>query len=171
MLFFTLDFFFIFISINSVFFFGGGGIWTQTIVGRRWGVIASCGIFSIGVALQTASSSIPIFAVGRVFAGMGVGLTSCLVPMYQSECAPFVRFSLSNQFFSFFLSDYKQNQKKTFSSSFFFLDRRKWIRGAVVACYVSFSWPSSTYRCVDRGLTLFGFKSVFFSNGPSPSVY
>ncbi|EGF99244.1 uncharacterized protein MELLADRAFT_40379 [Melampsora larici-populina 98AG31] len=58
------------------------------ILGRRWGVIASCAIFCIGVALQTASTTIPIFAVGRVFAGLGVGLTSCLVPMYQSECAP-----------------------------------------------------------------------------------
>lgn len=26
--------------------------------------------------------------VGRVFAGLGVGLVSCLIPMYQSECAP-----------------------------------------------------------------------------------
>lgn len=60
------------------------------ILGRRWGVIASCGVFCIGVALQTASTTIPIFALGRVFAGLGVGLTSCLVPMYQSECAPFV---------------------------------------------------------------------------------
>ncbi|KAH9815798.1 general substrate transporter [Melampsora americana] len=58
------------------------------ILGRRWGVIASCAIFCIGVALQTASTTIPVFAVGRVFAGLGVGLTSCLVPMYQSECAP-----------------------------------------------------------------------------------
>lgn len=57
-------------------------------LGRRWGVIASCGVFSIGVALQTASTTIPAFAVGRVFAGLGVGLTSCLVPLYQSECAP-----------------------------------------------------------------------------------
>ncbi|EGF99212.1 uncharacterized protein MELLADRAFT_50751 [Melampsora larici-populina 98AG31] len=58
------------------------------LLGRRWGVIVSCGVFSIGVALQAASSSIPMFAVGRVFAGLGVGSTSCLVPMYQSECAP-----------------------------------------------------------------------------------
>lgn len=58
------------------------------ILGRRWGVIAACAVFCVGVALQTASTTIPVFAVGRVFAGLGVGLTSCLVPMYQSECAP-----------------------------------------------------------------------------------
>lgn len=27
----------------------------------------------------------PLFVVGRVFAGFGVGLVSCLIPMYQSE--------------------------------------------------------------------------------------
>lgn len=57
-------------------------------LGRRWGVIAACGVFCVGVALQTASTTVPVFTVGRVFAGLGVGLTSCLVPMYQSECAP-----------------------------------------------------------------------------------
>jgi SP family sugar:H+ symporter-like MFS transporter len=39
-------------------------------------------------ALQTAATDIPLFVVGRVFAGLGVGLVSCLVPMYQSECSP-----------------------------------------------------------------------------------
>ncbi|KAH9815799.1 general substrate transporter [Melampsora americana] len=58
------------------------------ILGRRWGVILSCAIIGVGVTLQSTSSTITIFAVGRVFSGMGVGLTSCLVPMYQSECAP-----------------------------------------------------------------------------------
>jgi MFS family permease len=48
----------------------------------------ACAIFSVGVALQTASTTIPLFVVGRVFAGLGVGVASCLVPMYQSECAP-----------------------------------------------------------------------------------
>jgi SP family sugar:H+ symporter-like MFS transporter len=38
--------------------------------------------------MQTASTAIPLFVVGRVIAGLGVGLVSTLVPMYQSECAP-----------------------------------------------------------------------------------
>ena len=45
-------------------------------------------IFSVGVAFQTAAASMPLFVVGRVVAGLGVGLVSCLVPMYQSECSP-----------------------------------------------------------------------------------
>lgn len=50
--------------------------------------MVSCIIFSLGVALQTGSSNLPTFIVGRFFAGAGVGLVSTLVPMYQSECAP-----------------------------------------------------------------------------------
>lgn len=57
-------------------------------IGRKWGVVAACLIFSIGVAMQAASTAVPLFVVGRVFAGLGVGLVSMLVPMYQSECSP-----------------------------------------------------------------------------------
>jgi sugar porter (SP) family MFS transporter len=57
-------------------------------LGRRLGIVFACLVFSVGVALQTAATAIPVFTVGRVFAGLGVGLVSCLVPMYQSETAP-----------------------------------------------------------------------------------
>ncbi|KAG6902331.1 hypothetical protein C0995_001368 [Termitomyces sp. Mi166 len=57
-------------------------------VGRKWGIIVACLVFVIGVAMQTAATAIPLFVVGRVFAGLGVGLVSCLIPMYQSECSP-----------------------------------------------------------------------------------
>ncbi|GAA95166.1 uncharacterized protein L969DRAFT_53148 [Mixia osmundae IAM 14324] len=58
------------------------------LAGRKLGIQLACIVFSIGVALQTAATKIPLFVVGRVFAGLGVGMVSCLVPMYQSECAP-----------------------------------------------------------------------------------
>jgi len=58
------------------------------ILGRKYGIITACLVFSVGIAMQTASTSMPLFVVGRVFAGLGVGLVSCLVPMYQSECSP-----------------------------------------------------------------------------------
>jgi SP family sugar:H+ symporter-like MFS transporter len=57
------------------------------MVGRKWGIVASCVIFSLGVGLQL-DTNWSTFVVGRVIAGIGVGLVSCLVPMYQSECAP-----------------------------------------------------------------------------------
>jgi len=40
------------------------------------------------VAFQVAATATPLFVVGRLVAGLGVGLVSCLVPMYQSECSP-----------------------------------------------------------------------------------
>ncbi|RAO72336.1 uncharacterized protein BHQ10_008348 [Talaromyces amestolkiae] len=58
------------------------------IIGRRWGLIISNGVFVFGVALQTAATAIPLFLAGRFFAGFGVGLISALVPLYQSETAP-----------------------------------------------------------------------------------
>ena len=88
------------------------------ITGRKWGIILSAGIpFNVGVIMQVAATSQPLFIAGRFFAGMGVGLVSvqgtqspcilrihCItdaatVPMYQSESLP------------------------------------KWIRGFVVGCY------------------------------------
>ncbi|GAA5979624.1 hypothetical protein JCM11641_007891 [Rhodosporidiobolus odoratus] len=57
-------------------------------LGRRYGIFFFLIFFCIGVALQTGAQNLSTFVVGRVFAGLGVGGTSCLVPMYQSECAP-----------------------------------------------------------------------------------
>lgn len=48
----------------------------------------TCIVFSLGVSLQTGAHNFATFVVGRVFAGIGVGLVSTLIPMYQSECSP-----------------------------------------------------------------------------------
>ncbi|KAK9371406.1 general substrate transporter [Lipomyces kononenkoae] len=58
------------------------------MVGRRYSLIASCGVFTIGVLLQCVATAIPLFVVGRVIAGLGVGLISAIVPLYQSEASP-----------------------------------------------------------------------------------
>lgn len=58
------------------------------LVGRRIGMILSSFVFIFGVVLQTAATAIPLFTAGRFFAGLGVGLISMLVPLYQSETAP-----------------------------------------------------------------------------------
>jgi MFS family permease len=58
------------------------------ILGRRWSVVLAVIVFSAGVAMQTAAHAIPLFVVGRIFAGLGVGMVSMLIPMYQSECSP-----------------------------------------------------------------------------------
>ncbi|KAK5146156.1 hypothetical protein LTR04_001108 [Oleoguttula sp. CCFEE 6159] len=61
---------------------------TGDFFGRRYGLIVSVGVFTIGVILQTAATAIPLFVVGRFFAGYGVGMISALIPLYQSETAP-----------------------------------------------------------------------------------
>ncbi|KAI9818286.1 MAG: High-affinity glucose transporter rgt2 [Phylliscum demangeonii] len=58
------------------------------ILGRRYGLIAATAVFTLGVILQTAATAIPMFLAGRFFAGLGVGLISALIPLYQSETAP-----------------------------------------------------------------------------------
>ncbi|OBZ74137.1 putative glucose transporter rco-3 [Grifola frondosa] len=78
------------VSILSAGTFFGAllGAPAADILGRRIGIMSACLVFSLGIALQTGSSNIATFVVGRVFAGLGVGLVSTLIPMYQSECSP-----------------------------------------------------------------------------------
>lgn len=57
-------------------------------IGRRWALIASSWVFNLGVIFQTAATALPLFLAGRFFAGLGVGLISALIPLYQSETAP-----------------------------------------------------------------------------------
>jgi sugar porter (SP) family MFS transporter len=56
--------------------------------GRRITIIAGCVVFLIGVALQTASSSIGLLVAGRLIAGFGVGFVSAVIILYMSEIAP-----------------------------------------------------------------------------------
>jgi sugar porter (SP) family MFS transporter len=57
-------------------------------IGRRFSLIIAVAIFAFGVLLQTLAMHIPILIAGRFFAGLGVGVISVLVPLYQSEMAP-----------------------------------------------------------------------------------
>ncbi|KAI6707992.1 hypothetical protein PZA11_004284 [Diplocarpon coronariae] len=57
-------------------------------LGRRISLIIAVAIFSLGVLLQTVAMTITLLVLGRFFAGLGVGVVSVLVPLYQSEMAP-----------------------------------------------------------------------------------
>lgn len=79
------------VSILSVGTFVGAlsAGYVSDFLGRRWGIIVSALIpFNLGVALQTAATEQTMFILGRFFAGLGVGLISAQVPMYQSETLP-----------------------------------------------------------------------------------
>ncbi|GAA5890416.1 hypothetical protein JCM6882_002913 [Rhodosporidiobolus microsporus] len=57
--------------------------------GRRVGLGIYLLLFAAGVAMQTAAYDVPLFPVGRAFAGLGVGGVSVGVPICQCEvCRP-----------------------------------------------------------------------------------
>lgn len=55
-------------------------------IGRRMGLIASSFVFILGVILQTAATTIPLFLAGRFFAGFGVGLISAMSKLTVTCC-------------------------------------------------------------------------------------
>jgi len=57
-------------------------------IGRRLTIIAGCGIFIVGVILQTASAALGLLVAGRLIAGFGVGFVSAIIILYMSEIAP-----------------------------------------------------------------------------------
>ncbi|QHS72101.1 glucose sensor [Saccharomyces paradoxus] len=56
--------------------------------GRKPTIMLSTAIiFSIGNSLQVASSGLVLLIVGRVISGIGIGIISAVVPLYQAEAA------------------------------------------------------------------------------------
>ncbi len=78
------------VSILSAGTFTGAlaGAPISDILGRRWGMQVALLVFTVGVIMQTATTDLGVFIGGRVIAGLGVGILSTIVPMYQSETAP-----------------------------------------------------------------------------------
>ncbi|RPA89432.1 general substrate transporter [Choiromyces venosus 120613-1] len=56
--------------------------------GRKWAIQIGAVIWIIGSIIQAASQNVGMLVVGRIIAGICVGITSSLVPVYQSELAP-----------------------------------------------------------------------------------
>lgn len=80
-------------TVTSLFIIGAlvGCLFTGVSNGR-WGrlTITHIGsvILSIGATLQAASFGVPQLIVGRVVAGVGLGLVTSNVIVWQSESAP-----------------------------------------------------------------------------------
>lgn len=55
---------------------------------RKVAIQASCLFWSAGSIIQALSNGIPMLVMGRIIAGLGVGLASTIVPIYQAEIAP-----------------------------------------------------------------------------------
>ncbi|KAK3683768.1 hypothetical protein B0T22DRAFT_530198 [Podospora appendiculata] len=58
------------------------------IIGRRKTILYGSCIFFVGGALQTAALNMAMMMLGRIIAGLGVGMLSTIVPVYQSEISP-----------------------------------------------------------------------------------
>ncbi|KAK4187063.1 general substrate transporter [Podospora australis] len=62
-------------------------------LGRRYGAFTGMSVTCVGQALQatasgTGSQALAMIVVGRIIAGMGTGIISTSVPLYQSEISP-----------------------------------------------------------------------------------
>ncbi|KAI7850476.1 general substrate transporter [Circinella umbellata] len=55
---------------------------------RKYTLIGASILFVIGSVFQAAANGVPLLCVGRVLNGLSVGVTSMVVPLYQSEIAP-----------------------------------------------------------------------------------
>ncbi|RDW71303.1 hypothetical protein BP6252_07866 [Coleophoma cylindrospora] len=58
------------------------------IIGRRKTIFWGSCIFFVGGALQSFANGMPMMLLGRIIAGVGVGMLSTIVPVYQSEISP-----------------------------------------------------------------------------------
>ncbi|RDL38266.1 Uncharacterized protein BP5553_02606 [Venustampulla echinocandica] len=58
------------------------------IIGRRKTILYGSCIFFVGGALQAFATGMPMILLGRIIAGVGVGMLSTIVPIYQSEISP-----------------------------------------------------------------------------------
>lgn len=62
--------------------------WISDVYGRKTTIIFSTVIiFSIGNSLQVAATGLALLIVGRVVSGVGIGIISAVVPLYQAEAA------------------------------------------------------------------------------------
>jgi sugar porter (SP) family MFS transporter len=60
-------------------------------LGRRLSLVIAAVLSIVGVLLSSASSALPVMLAGRLVAGVAVGLTSAITPLYLAELAPFSR--------------------------------------------------------------------------------
>ncbi len=62
--------------------------WVGGKLGRKRSVLLGIAIMTIGAILQTTSYSVPQMIVARIVSGIGNGINSSTVPVWQTETAP-----------------------------------------------------------------------------------
>ncbi|KAI8071552.1 general substrate transporter [Gongronella butleri] len=87
-------------------FFGSlAAMWFANVVGRKRSIQIGSVIAAVGGAIQTGSINVGMFIAGRFILGLGIGLLSTIVPLYQAEVSsPKIRgltVGLAQQFIGF----------------------------------------------------------------------
>lgn len=57
-------------------------------LGRRRSILVGCCVLIVGAVLQTSAYALAQMIVGRVVAGIGNGMNTIAIPIWQSETAP-----------------------------------------------------------------------------------
>ncbi|PWZ02653.1 general substrate transporter [Testicularia cyperi] len=60
-------------------------LWKGDTVGRRTSIFLGASIMTVGAVIMTASYSLAQFTVGRIVTGIGNGMNTSTIPMWQSE--------------------------------------------------------------------------------------
>jgi len=61
---------------------------SSDVIGRKKSIAITSILFSLGTLIAVSSNSIKTVIIGRLIMGLGVGLSSMIVPMYLSEISP-----------------------------------------------------------------------------------
>lgn len=77
------------LSIISLFGSLAGGK-TSDAIGRKWTMALAALIFQIGAAIMTVAPSFQVLMIGRLLAGVGIGLGVMIAPVYIAEISPTV---------------------------------------------------------------------------------
>ncbi|CAO3588128.1 unnamed protein product [Absidia cylindrospora] len=62
--------------------------WPADRFSRKYTLIGASALFIVGSLLQSAANGVPMLCAGRVINGLSVGVTSMVIPLYQSEVSP-----------------------------------------------------------------------------------
>ncbi|RUS28736.1 general substrate transporter [Jimgerdemannia flammicorona] len=57
-------------------------------ISRKYSIVVASIVFCIGAALQGGAQNVGYLFAGRVVGGLGIGMLSMVVPLYQSEISP-----------------------------------------------------------------------------------
>lgn len=61
---------------------------TSDMIGRRYTIVLAAGTFLVGAILMGLAPSFPFLMAGRIIAGIGVGYSLMIAPLYAAEVSP-----------------------------------------------------------------------------------